>query len=394
MKFIKDEKGLAMPLVLIILVVLSLLGMALWQYSISELNFAVREEKRARAYYIARAGAESLARHILVNPDVLNAIPEVDDSISSDSLEYDINFSGNSTNVGDMLVELTRIETDRVEITGTGTVDGIVQSVGLILETQEPFDGIVYSLGSLDFQNQVTINGDLVSGGKVNPPDNLTGTIKEDTIIIFPPPDPDFPPVPTYSGNLTVPKDGTTTITESPENAYQKISIDNKGSLIISAAAGPIYIETKDFEMDNNAEKFELATSPDYDIIMVVDEMVLKTMKVSGSGVAYLYVRTKLNVQTPHADVDSNALLVVYLGPGAIMEMQANSHFEGLVYGPEAIVEIGGNADFHGAMIVEQLKGRGGSFSIGSAGTVMGRKYSWDLLDLDYGGYWMVHWVR
>ena len=68
---------------------------------------------------------------------------------------------------------------------------------------------------------------------------------------------------------------------------------------------------------------------------------------------------------------------------------------EGLVYiGPEATVSMGGNADFTGAMIVEQLKGTGGNAKIGAAGTEIRRKYSWDLLDLDYGGYWLVYWTE
>jgi hypothetical protein len=396
-KIFKNEKGLAMPLILIIMVVLSLLGAAIWQYSVAELNHSVREEKKARAYYIARAGAESLGRHIMVNPSVLNSVPNIDDLITSDELDFDITFSGETISVGDLTVELERIETDRVTITGTGTVDEIVQSVSLILETQEPFDGVVYSMGSLDFQSQVNLVGDIVSGGKVTPeggPSNFSGTIKEDTVIIFPPPDPDFPEVPAYSGNLNIPKDGTHTITTSPAQAYQKIDIGHSATLIINASSGYIYVEAKDFDMHSQAEKFELVTHEGNDIVLVVDEMVMKTIKVTGNGVAYVYVRSKLNVQTPHAEVDSTALLVVYLGPGAIMELQAGSHFEGLVYGPEAIVEIAGNADFHGAMIVEQLKGRGGSFTIGSAGTDIIRAYSWDILDLDYGGYWMVHWVR
>ena len=229
----------------------------------------------------------------------------------------------------------------------------------------------------------------------MNPPNNFVGTIKEDTVIVFPPPDPDFPPVPEYSGNLTVGSSEPVTITESPAGAYNKISIGNKKTLVIDAvsASGPLHIETKDFEMKNGSA-LELKVDPTNTIVSVVDEMSLKDVTLTGTGTAYIYVRSKLNVQTPHAVIDNNAYLVVYLDKGAIMEMQANSQFEGLVYGPEGTVEIGGNADFTGAMIVEQLKGSGGGSSIGAAGTDITKKYSWDALDLDYGGYWMVHWVR
>jgi len=389
-----NEKGMAMPTVLIFLVVVTLLSVALWHYANSEVSISVREEHKARAYYLARAGAESMGRHILINPDVISAIPEVDDTITSDQIDYEVDYSGAPVHVGELEVVLKRIDEDRVRITGTGTVEGIVQSVSLILETQEPFDGVVYSMGSLVFQNQVTVNGDLVSGGTITPPIRHTGSVKENTIITFPPPDPDFPPVPTYSGNLSVGRNITVTISSSPAGAYQTIFIGNRGSLVITAASGDIYVETKNLDMHNQATKLELVTSADHDIVIVVDEMIMKKIKVSGNGNAYIYVRSRLNVQTPHADVDSNALLIVYLGPGCIMELQANSHFEGLVYGPQATVEVGGNADLQGAMIVEQLKGRGGSFTIGSAGTEIIQKYNWSVLDLDYGGYWMVQWEQ
>jgi hypothetical protein len=399
MNKLRNEKGLAMPLVMIVMVVLALLGIALWNYSMSELNQSVREEKRARAYYIARAGAESMGRNIMVNPDILEEIPEINDIITSDNIDFDIaNFDPDlaaDIHVGELLVTMEKIEENRVIITGSGTVDDINQEVSLILETQEPFDGVVYSLGSMDFQNNVYLEGDVVCGGKVNPPNNFVGEKTEDTVIIFPPPDPDFPPVPEYSGNLTVGNNNTVTITESPTDAYKKISIGNKGTLVIDAvsASGPLDIETKDFKMKNGSA-LELKVHETNTIVIVVDEMSLKDVTLTGTGTAYIYVRSKLNVQTPHAVIDNDAFLVVYLDEGAIMEMQANSQFEGLVYGPEATVEVGGSADFTGAMIVEQLKGSGGGSSIGSAGTDITKKYSWDILDIDYGGYWMVHWVR
>lgn len=399
MGYLKSEKGIAMPLVLIVLLVLTLLGGALWNYSMSEMNQSVREEKRTRAYYVARAGAESAARDIMNDPSPLALIPVIGDHMISDKTTFRIG----AEDVGDLEVELKRVTDNSVEIKGTGDVDGIIQSVSIVLETQEKFDGVVYSLGNLDFHSGVTLTGDLVSGGIINPPNNFNGTVKENTEIKFPPPV--FRAVPTYSNTLTVENDQTEIIlfnsdianNEGQAGPYQKIYIGHSATLLIDAAAGPVTLETKIFDMHNNAKVLEFATREGDDLTLIVDEIDLKRIKVTGNGTAYIYVRSIINVQTKHADVDiaDDALLIVYLDNGCIMEMQANSYFEGLVYGPEAVVEIGGNADFTGAMIVEQLKGSGGSFTIGSSGTVIGQgKYSWDFLGLDYGGYWMVHWLR
>lgn len=423
MGFLKSEKGFAMPLVLIVLIVLTLLGIALWNYSMSELNHSVREEKRARAYYIARAGAESVARDLINDPSPLTEIPEIGDQMISNSNDEEfVEFVSDGNKVGGIKVEMKRITAESVEITGTGEVDGVMQSVSILLETMEQFDGVVYSLGSLDFQSGVTLNGDVVSGGKVKLPNNFNGTLKEDTVITFPVHE--FTKIPEYEGVLTVAKDDNLIIPDDIENSnnnninngennddengdnndianviyvgpYQKIYIGHSATLVLDAKGGPLTVETKILEMHNNAKMLELKTVKGNDLTLIVDELDLKKLKVTGNGKAYIYVRSMMNVQTPHADVDDQALLIVRLDKGCIMEMQANSNFEGLVYGPEAVVEIAGNADFYGAMIVEQLKGSGGSFTIGSAGTIIDRgKYSWDFLGLDYGGYWMVHWLR
>lgn len=54
-----------MPTVLMVMLVLSLLSAALWQYSITDSTEVARDEKRMQAYYIARSGAEALAQYII-----------------------------------------------------------------------------------------------------------------------------------------------------------------------------------------------------------------------------------------------------------------------------------------------------------------------------------------
>jgi len=402
MKLIRDEKGMAMPLALMVLVVLTLLGFALWQYSMSELNNAVREEKRARAYYIARAGAESVARHVMVNPEVFDLIPEIDDAITSVTIEYE---TGEEIVVGDVEVELKRIASNKIEVTGIGEVDQIIQRVSLILETQEEFDGVVYATDGLNFQENVTVNGDIVSGGLVKWQNetitehpNGDYTLRDNTIIHWP--RPDFPePAESYPGIINIPSNATgTPITtvpsgDYPNDPYQSVTMGNNSKLTINASTNAIFLDTQVFDMDQNSH-LTLVTKEGHDLIIVVDSMILRKLTIIGDGKAKLYVRNSLNVQTPAAVVDDDALLEVYLAEGCVMTMQANSHFAGLVYGPQAIVTIGGNADFEGSMIVSQLLGSIGSTIIGSAGTYLDHKYSWGKLGLDYGGYWMVHWIQ
>lgn len=62
-----DEKGWAMPLVIMVMVALVLLGTALWQYSVMDLRHAAREEDRMQAHYYARSAAEILAGELVTD---------------------------------------------------------------------------------------------------------------------------------------------------------------------------------------------------------------------------------------------------------------------------------------------------------------------------------------
>ena len=94
----------------------------------------------------------------------------------------------------------------------------------------------------------------------------------------------------------------------------------------------------------------------------------------------------------PHAVISDQARLVFYL-KGLHDGYQANSMLEGLVYGPEATVSMGGNADFTEGDDRGTAQGNRGNAKVGRPAEIR-RKYSWDLLDLDYGGYWLVYWTE
>ena len=145
MGFLKDERGVALPLVLIILVVAWLLGSALWSYSVGDLRLAVREEHRSRAYYLARAGAEALARHIMRYPEDVEAILEGGEQKVSEIITLETDYLGKA---GELQVSLQRLDSNHIAVMGTGTAAGVSESVGIVLATEGFFDGVVYSRGA------------------------------------------------------------------------------------------------------------------------------------------------------------------------------------------------------------------------------------------------------
>ncbi len=176
-----------MPLVLIVMVVLILLGTALFAYSISDLNQAEWVESRSRAHYLARVGTESAAKTLLRNPEMITAIRndvEVGKSIKTvDFLSFESDFFDENE---EFSVEITRVEENKMEITGTGYANDVRQSVEIMLEGLEPFEGLFYALGTgmkdstLKFHSNITIKGDITTGCSIvdpNPIDDHDGDI-------------------------------------------------------------------------------------------------------------------------------------------------------------------------------------------------------------------------
>ena len=409
---VKSEKGLAMPLVLVILIVITLLGTALWQYGMSELNFSVRDEKRARAYYLARAGAESVALDLMRNPNnVIDLELAVDEVIASDKTDFENELG---IKVGEIEVEIKRITDYSIKITGVGKVDDIKQDVSIIMEALEPFDGVIYSMNDVNFQQQCDVIGNIVSGGNIywqndlleeHPKASDGYTITHGRELIFP--EPVFPDSPaSYTENtLNINNEINMSAGVLPDpdqegllaadKGYKKIAIQNDGKLVIDATLGSITVHTIDFSMANNGE-LELMTRAGSELIInVANDMELKKVRIKGDGVAKIYIKSgELIAQTPHANIlDAGAQLIVFLGEGSLMNVQASGpkgYFQGLVYGPNATVQLQGNANFKGSMIVDRVKGKGERVQADD----VHQDYNWDMLDDIFGRYRMIQWVE
>lgn len=417
MKYIRNEKGMAMPLTLIVMVVIALLGIALWQYSMSELSTSVRSEKRARAHYIARAGAEAVALDFMRNPNKIEDLNlSVGDPIITDEIDYlAVNNESVDELVGQVSVEISRTDNYIIRITGFGTVDGIEQQVAIILEALEPFDGVMYSAKSISFGNSIIdnnrIKGDVVSGGLVYKQNSLLDEhpnaaagdeIRTEQILTFP--DPVFPASPaSYTTNALIVSNPVTITASSRPNpdgeetigsstGYHKIDIQQSGKLVIDASSGPVVVQTNEFTSHNQGE-LELITAKGKDLIIVVENgMKYRNVRVKGDGLAKIYVKSgEIDAANTHANmIDEGAYLVLYLGAGVKMSIQTGNVFEGLIYGPKAIVELQANNNFYGSIIADQISGNN-SGNIGSYETL--EKYGWDILDDIFGRYRMIQYI-
>lgn len=369
MSFLKSEKGIAMPLILMVLVVLTLLGTALWQYSVSEVRQATRAESKARAYYIARAGAESLARYIMQDPEQVDAILDDGSESVSDLIDFETEMLGQA---GEMEVTLRRLDHNRLEISGTGQSGGVRQSATVVLE-QLPFPGdaavVTTGAGLVNFHKNMSLEGSVIAGGEVNLPTDFDTSrfsitenypFTDDTFarVVIPVIQPDQ----TFH-NISI-RNRTENIAAGRSVVYNRIDIENRGILQLNPGSR-VEVGTLTLRSGGTLDIITAAGPP---VIMVVNQMDLKgVLRVTGTGSAEIYVRTLADIVTSNANVYSAERLTFFLAEGCTVTIQANAAFDALIYGPygtEVILQA--NPTFRGAMIVGSLRGNG-TF-IGQAG--------------------------
>ncbi|NPV72422.1 MAG: hypothetical protein HPY89_01220 [Pelotomaculum sp.] len=130
MKIFAGENGAALPLALAVMLVVSLLAAALWQYSMMENLQVEREKKRLQAHYLARAGANAAIAAWLEAP--FNDKPVQIGEPAKLYLAGDGTFTGSPENAAgevEIYVEPDETEEGIVHITATGRVDGVESKV-------------------------------------------------------------------------------------------------------------------------------------------------------------------------------------------------------------------------------------------------------------------------
>lgn len=134
--YIKNKKGATLPLVLIVMVILVILVTILLFLSVTEARQVEIEEKNMQAYYIARSGADAVAKHIIENTnEAINLInaPQ-SDPVYLVNGEFETDYTENPTDdvSGSFVVDITQEDT-KIIITSVATVEGFNKSVSLTL---------------------------------------------------------------------------------------------------------------------------------------------------------------------------------------------------------------------------------------------------------------------
>ncbi len=127
MYIIKDEKGAAMIVALLVMVVLLLLGSALWQYSTADTIHVAMDEQRMQAYYLARAGADS-ALQAWKESDPDDRLSGYSDIVYLDAVTGEFVLEPPLEEAGRFTVTITE-ESGNTEIISIGEIGGLTQQV-------------------------------------------------------------------------------------------------------------------------------------------------------------------------------------------------------------------------------------------------------------------------
>lgn len=320
-----NETGIALPLVLVIVFALTLLGVAVWQYSVTDTIQVVRDEKRMQAHYLARSGADAVAEFLINNPSqAANVIAKTDDvNMAEGSLGANKNFRVNVT--GDPGGGITIVaEGISVDVTETLRLDLSR------LSASDIFDNAIFTYSDLDVTSMKTVTGPLESAGNVDAPANYGWKVTKNSKKVYPPPV--FPQsLPTGPGGPGLSIGNHETRTIEGDWWYSSISMQPNGKLIFNNNGGVQKVVVDSFNIKNDVE-------------------------VVGGGRLELYITHSADIQTPLKinSGDPNKLFI-FLENNCDFKIKTPNFANGFIYGPGAQVGIQANSTVKGAIIAQSV---------------------------------------
>lgn len=344
---LKNRKGMAMPAVLMVLLIVTILGAALLRVAVADSIHASRDRSRMQAYYLARSGVEATETWILDNTASFNSIK---DKTSSPATIPESGIDGTFT------VKVTGSLSNIVLIEATGTVKGVTAtatkaliSSGDILD-DIVFDDTVYAKNLVVLSGNVTIDGTVAYGGSIttNGSTTITGgpPVQKDREL----PSPIFPADPTTSTLILNLKNDAVLNNLADFNTTNKMLV------------------AKTFDYNANKKTLTVNTGSTGDVVRLVTntfDFNGGSLILTGTGRFELYVTGSMSLGAGVAlnEGGSAKQFLVLMGEGSSFTKAGNASFTGVIYGPQANVTVNGTDNFTGAVIGENTTLSGNPFS-------------------------------
>ncbi len=335
---IRDRRGAALPIALISMLVLTLLGTGLWQYSTTDTIQVARQENRMKAFYIARSGAEATAKWM------------VDKGASASDM---VGKNSMPTDLGDGSFSVTIEEEDpydpgnRVIIHSTATVGGVSARASLALSRISGVNVASYPSGFFPYaiyaEEYIILGGNVFIDGSVGIPEDGDLTINGAAVTI----DGDTDRVDMGYEDAEFPYDGDPQPDLSPTGQPQPVEIKAQRYGVVDVGPG---------------RHLEFKTPGVMEVRMSSLETRNANIIIADGTKVRLFI-DELFDHKGSVEASSSDQLIVFMAPDSQASLPiGNSVFRGYVYGPNAHVDFSGTQNFHGAIVA------GTVFTNGNAG--------------------------
>lgn len=158
---VKNSKGYALVIVLILMLVMAMVGATLLSTSLSDTKLTVAQVKNKQAYYAARSGADAMASYIDNHSSELQAL------IINTTSAYATGSIGTNASFKVKVIKDTNGD-GNVKIQSTGIVDGVQRaSVTLTIRMNPTIGSALFGSNSLTLGNGVTIKGDIATNANM-----------------------------------------------------------------------------------------------------------------------------------------------------------------------------------------------------------------------------------
>lgn len=327
---LKNKKGMALITVIIVLLVLSILGTALISIGMNETRGSVDSERRIKAYYIARSGADAVAAWIEDNSREASAIIPA----SSEDGEYisdEVDFGE-----GAFSMKIARDANDpsliKIESTSTLKNGGTNGKAVITMKETKSFSGDEVFAAAL-FGETISISGNAKIIGDIEAINdinlkgnkNVDGTIIENSTKVFP--EPVFP--------------------QLPMRVYNSGGISIDGEYIIPPNSNVVF----------NTNKNQI-------LKVVIDSLNIRDITVNGEGSVFLFLKNSVKIsgnininggkKKENGDVDPDALFI-FGREGNSIEFTGNTEVNGYIYATNSDFIMRGNVDIIGAIVAGEI---------------------------------------
>jgi len=343
MKLLRGEKGAALPLALIIMLVLGLLGATLMAYSVAETKQVSMDENKLAAHYLARSGAHAVAGYLVDNPG------KAEEYLYRDSAGP-VYPTGNAED-GSFEVSIYG-DLNNIYVESTGEYRGSIQQVILTVQKAGIFDfalfGQILGIGNIN-----SITGDVIYSDYANIHSGLD--LENDPIHD---PDRSYPDLPFPACDHILPA-----IDLSGQETFD---IDYASIFGNTNPGRVLCTNTINLNNKHNILSVQLgqSASESLDVIVRTGEINNRggTIILNGYGRLIIYVEDVFDLAGNYVSTEpGNAFTVIILSPDVEFKQTGASNFEGILYGPSVDAVFGGGTSLTGSVIANTITASGNS---------------------------------